>query len=109
LDACGRSLPAAKQDLDFLRLPAREFGECPADSIDYAVMEKTDAAIVVPLAAGWSDVGAWAPLSDALPRAAGGNGLARDVIAIDTAGSYLQATSRLIAAVGVRDHVVVET
>jgi mannose-1-phosphate guanylyltransferase/mannose-6-phosphate isomerase len=109
LAACRAALAAAGRDLDFLRLPAQEFSACPADSIDYAVMEKTDAAVVVPLAAGWSDVGSWAALADALPRDEDGNVAVGDVITEDCAGSYLHSTSRLIAGVGLRDHVVVET
>ncbi len=109
LAACRAALAAAGRDLDFLRLPAQEFSACPPDSIDYAVMEKTDAAVVVPLAAGWSDVGSWAALADALPRDEDGNVAVGDVITEDCTGSYLHSTSRLIAGVGLRDHVVVET
>jgi len=103
------AVAAATRDLDFTRLPAAEFGACPSDSIDYAVMEKTDAAVVVPLDAGWSDVGSWSALADALPTDAQGNVTAGDVIVEATKGCYLHATSRLIAAVGLEDHVVVET
>ncbi len=109
LEACKAAMAAAKRDLDFTRLPAREFGACPGDSIDYAVMEKTDSAVVVPLDAGWSDVGSWSALQDALPRDARGNVATGDVLVEDTSGCYLHSTSRLIAAVGLEDHVVVET
>ena len=109
LAACRAALAAAGRDLDFLRLPAQEFASCPSDSIDYAVMEKTDRAVVVPLAAGWSDVGSWAALADALPRDAEGNVTAGDVLTEDSSGCYLHSTSRLVAAVGLRVHVVVET
>jgi mannose-1-phosphate guanylyltransferase/mannose-6-phosphate isomerase len=109
LAACEAAVGAATRDLDFTRLPAAEFGACPADSIDYAVMEKTAAAVVVPLDAGWSDVGSWSALQDALPTDGQGNVTAGDVIAEGTTGCYLHATSRLIAAVGLCDHVVVET
>ncbi len=109
LVACRSALAAAGRDLDFLRLPAREFAACPSDSIDYAVMEKTASAVVVPLAAGWSDVGSWSALADALPRDEDGNVTAGDVLTEDTSGCYLHSTSRLVAAVGLRDHVVVET
>ena len=109
LAACRAALAAAGRDLDFLRLPAQEFASCPSDSIDYAVMERTDRAVVVPLAAGWSDVGSWAALADALPRDAEGNVTAGDVLTEDSSGCYLHSTSRLVAAVGLRDHVVVET
>jgi len=109
LAACRAALAAAGRDLDFLRLPAQEFASCPSDSIDYAVMERTNRAVVVPLAAGWSDVGSWAALADALPRDAEGNVTAGDVLTEDSSGCYLHSTSRLVAAVGLRDHVVVET
>ncbi|HWJ05650.1 MAG TPA: mannose-1-phosphate guanylyltransferase/mannose-6-phosphate isomerase, partial [Steroidobacteraceae bacterium] len=90
-------------------LPAKEFAACPSDSIDYAVMEKTDAAVVVPLDAGWSDVGSWSALQDALPRDDDGNVTMGDVLIEDSTGCYLHSTSRLIGAVGLKDHVVVET
>jgi mannose-1-phosphate guanylyltransferase/mannose-6-phosphate isomerase len=109
LAACERALAAADHDLDFTRLPKAEFAACPADSIDYAVMEKTDAAVVVPLTAGWSDVGSWSALQDALPLDASGNVLAGDCIVEDVHGCYLHSTSRMIAAVGLENHVVVET
>jgi mannose-1-phosphate guanylyltransferase/mannose-6-phosphate isomerase len=109
LKACEAAVTAAKSDLDFTRLSAETFGACPSDSIDYAVMEKTADAVVVPLDAGWSDVGSWSALQDALPRDASGNVISGDVITEGTTGSYLHATSRMIAAVGLTDHVVVET
>jgi mannose-1-phosphate guanylyltransferase/mannose-6-phosphate isomerase len=109
LAACESAVTAASRDLDFTRLDAAAFGACPSDSIDYAVMEKTREAVVVPLDAGWSDVGSWSALQDALPTDASGNVTAGDVITEATTGSYLHSTSRLIAAVGLRDHVVVET
>jgi mannose-1-phosphate guanylyltransferase/mannose-6-phosphate isomerase len=109
LAACESAVAAATRDLDFTRLPPAEFGACPADSVDYAVMEKTTSAVVVPLDAGWSDVGSWSALQDALPTDAQGNVTAGDVIAEGATGCYLHSTSRLIAAVGLADHVVVET
>jgi len=109
LSACEDAVAAATRDLDFTRLPAAEFGACPSDSIDYAVMEKTDSAMVVPLDAGWSDVGSWSALQDALPRDEKGNVVTGDVLVEDSSGCYLHSTSRLIGAVGLTDHVVVET
>jgi mannose-1-phosphate guanylyltransferase/mannose-6-phosphate isomerase len=109
LAACEQAVTAAKHDLDFMRLSAETFGACPSDSIDYAVMEKTSKAVVVPLDAGWSDVGSWSALQDALPRDADGNVIAGDVITEGVKGCYLHSTSRMIAAVGLEDHVVVET
>jgi mannose-1-phosphate guanylyltransferase/mannose-6-phosphate isomerase len=109
LSACEDAVAAATRDLDFTRLPKQEFSACPSDSIDYAVMEKTDSAVVVPLDAGWSDVGSWSALQDALPMDAQGNVIAGDVLTEDTSGCYLHSTSRLIGAVGLKDHIVVET
>ena len=109
LAACAASVAAAQRDLDFTRLPKEEFSACPGDSIDYAVMEKTALAVVVPLDAGWSDVGSWSALQDALPMDAQGNVISGDVLTESTTGCYLHSTSRLIGAVGLKDHVVVET
>jgi mannose-1-phosphate guanylyltransferase / mannose-6-phosphate isomerase len=107
--ACARAFTAARRDLDFTRLPAKEFAECPANSFDYAVMEKTSQGVVVPLDAGWSDVGSWSALHEAIPADADGNVCIGDVLTADSHGCYLQSTSRLVAAVGLNDHVVVET
>jgi mannose-1-phosphate guanylyltransferase/mannose-6-phosphate isomerase len=109
LRSCEAALAAAGSDLDFLRLPKEIFAECPSDSIDYAVMEKTRDAVVVPLDAGWSDVGSWSALQDALPCDADGNCTHGDVLAEDSSGCYLYSTQRLVATVGLKDHVVVET
>jgi len=106
---CEAAFRGAKADLDFTRIDAALFEACPADSIDYAVMEKTADAVVVPLDAGWSDVGSWASLHAASEADAHGNVSHGDVITEDTSGSYLYAESRLLAAVGLKDHVVVET
>ena len=109
LSACQDAVAAATRDLDFTRLPKQEFAACPSDSIDYAVMEKTELAVVVPLDAGWSDVGSWSALHDALPSDTHGNVTTGDVLVEGATGCYLHSTSRLIGAVGLKDHVVVET
>src|SRR5580658_2491225 len=106
---CEAAFGAARADLDFTRVDAKTFEACPADSIDYAVMEKTADAVVVPLDAGWSDVGSWSALHEASAADAHGNVTHGDVISEDTHGSYLHAQSRLVATVGLQDHVVVET
>jgi len=106
---CEAAYRGAKADLDFTRIDAALFEACPADSIDYAVMEKTADAAVVPLDAGWSDVGSWSSLHEASDADAHGNVTHGDVISEDTEGCYLYSGSRLVAAVGLRDHVVVET
>jgi mannose-1-phosphate guanylyltransferase/mannose-6-phosphate isomerase len=109
LAACRRAYESAATDLDFVRLDKTAFESCRSDSIDYAVMEKTDRASVVRLAAGWSDVGSWASLQDALAGDAGGNVTRGDVVAEDARGCLLYSTDRLVAAVGLEDHVVIET
>lgn len=106
---CEKSWSAARKDLDFTRLGERDFEQCRSDSIDYAVMEKTRAAVVVPLDAGWSDVGSWSALHEASKPDASGNVAHGDVIAEQTRNCYLFADSRLVATVGLEDHVVVET
>ncbi|HUA89827.1 MAG TPA: mannose-1-phosphate guanylyltransferase/mannose-6-phosphate isomerase, partial [Steroidobacteraceae bacterium] len=106
---CRASFAGATRDLDFTRIDTGAFQSCRSESIDYAVMEKTDEAVVVPLAAGWSDVGSWASLHAACERDAQGNTLCGDVIVEDTHDSYVYSESRLVAAIGLQDHVVVET
>ncbi len=106
---CAEAFAAARSDLDFTRIARERFEACPADSIDYAVMEKTDDAVVVPLDAGWSDIGSWAALHAACEADAHGNVARGDVICEDSEGCYLYAESRLVSAVGLRNHVVVET
>ncbi len=108
LSACRRALELAKRDEDFIRLDAEAFAASPSDSIDYAVMEKTDAASVVPLNAGWSDVGSWSALWEANPQDADHNSHHGDVIAIDCHGTYAHG-QRLIAMIGLTDVVVVDT
>jgi mannose-1-phosphate guanylyltransferase len=96
------------RDSDFVRLgPA--FLDSPSDSIDYAVMENTDRAAVVPLDAGWSDVGSWAALYDAVAKDGNRNALSGKVVAEDCSGSYVRASSRTVAAIGLKDVVIVET
>ena len=109
LTECRAALAGAESDLDFTRLAAEPFARCPSDSIDYAVMEKTRDAVVVPLTAGWSDVGSWSALHESLAPDAAGNVTRGDVITEDSSGCYLYSTQRLVATVGLKDHVVVET
>jgi mannose-1-phosphate guanylyltransferase/mannose-6-phosphate isomerase len=109
LEASRAALAAAKSDLDFVRVDKTEFEKCRSESIDYAVMEKTRDALVLPLDAGWSDVGSWSSLFDALPADEEGNVLQGDVMVHDTHDCYVHSTSRLVAAVGMEDHIIVET
>jgi mannose-1-phosphate guanylyltransferase/mannose-6-phosphate isomerase len=106
--ACERAAAAAIADADFTRLGA-EFERCPTDSIDYAVMEKIDSAAVVPLDAGWSDIGSWAALHEISPKDADGNVLSGDVIVEGCRNSFIASSHRLVAAVGVQDYVIIET
>ncbi|WP_299314090.1 mannose-1-phosphate guanylyltransferase/mannose-6-phosphate isomerase [uncultured Halomonas sp.] len=110
LDACRRAFARRREDLDFLRVDADAFAESPGDSIDYAVMEHTRAAAVVPMAPGWSDIGAWDAVHELKgDAAAGGNALSGDVLVHATSDCLVHSQSRLVATVGVRDLVVVET
>jgi len=109
LAASREAYEAAKTDLDFVRIDKAAFERCRSESIDYAVMEKTRDAVVLPLDAGWSDVGSWSSLFDALPADEEGNVLQGDVLVHDTHDCYVHSTSRLVAAVGMDDHIIVET
>lgn len=108
-EAARASIATAAPDLDFTRVDRAAFEACRSESIDYAVMEKTDTAVVVPLDAGWSDVGSWGALHDAIPGDQQGNVTHGDVIAEDSTGCFLYAESRLVSTIGLADHVVVET
>jgi len=108
-EACVAAMEEATSDLDFLR-PGREaFLACPSDSIDYAVMEHTRAGAVLPLDCGWSDVGAWSTLWQVAERDDSGNVAIGDVMTEDCSNSYLRSESRLLAATGVDNLIVVET
>ena len=108
LDGARAAFAAARRDGDFIRLDRDAFAATPAESIDYAVMERTDAAMVLPVDIGWNDVGSWDALWDVAERDADGNARHGDVIAVDSRNSYAYAR-RLVALVGVDDIVVVET
>ena len=109
LASCQAALKAAKVDLDFVRLDKDLFATCPSDSIDYAVMEKTDKAVVIPLDAGWNDVGSWSALWDVTDKDPFGNAISGDVLTVDTQNSFIHAQHKLVAVIGVHDLVVVET
>jgi len=96
-------------DLDFCRLETTAFTASPSDSIDYAVMEKTDKAVVLPLDADWNDVGAWSALWEMKPHDADGNVIQGDVLKYDLTNSYINAEERMVAVVGMDNCVVVET
>ncbi len=96
-------------DLDFCRLDEKAFAACPSDSIDYAVMEHTQAAAMVTVDIGWSDIGSWSSLSEVSTKDARGNALRGDVYARETINCYVRAEGRMVATIGVRDLVIVET
>ncbi len=98
-----------KTDLDFIRLDEQAFAAIPADSIDYAVMEHTQKASVVPFDAGWHDLGAWESFHEIAPCDAQGNSSVGDVELVDSQNSYVYAASRLVAGIGLKDMLVVES
>ena len=109
LESCRQAMAEATQDMDFIRPQAQAFAACPADSIDYAVMEHTREGGVIALDCGWSDVGAWSALWEVAGRDEQGNFSHGDVMLDNCQGSYIRSESRLVAAVGVANLVVVET
>ena len=110
LNVCKKAIDTESHDLDFIRVDADIFATCPDDSIDYAVMEKTQAAAMVPLDAGWSDVGSWTSLWDtAENKDENGNVVVGDAILEGVHNSYINAEERLISVIGLDDVVVVET
>lgn len=112
LNACREAIVGANKDLDFTRIDAATFEHCPDDSIDYAVMEKTLDAVVVPLDASWSDVGSWSALWEVSQQDNNGNVIKKgqgDIIALDNNDCFIQADNKLIATIGLESIVVVET
>jgi mannose-1-phosphate guanylyltransferase/mannose-6-phosphate isomerase len=110
LAACTAALDRARRDLDFIRLDAEAFRGARKESIDYAIMEKAGDLALVPLDAGWDDVGTWSFLGNLPPTDRRGRNFVRgDVWLHDVKDSLIHAEGRLVAAVGIRDHIVVET
>ncbi len=107
--ACQQAYAERSRDVDFLRVGKDSFAACADDSVDYAVMEKTSKAVVVPLSAGWSDVGAWSSLWEVAGGNGDGNVLSGDVLTHNTRNSYIRAENRLVATVGLSDIVIVES
>lgn len=107
--ACKDAVATMFSDLDFIRIDTVAFEACPDDSIDYAVMEKTGEAAVVPMDAGWNDIGSWSSLWDVSQKDGSGNATSGDVMLIDTKNSLVRADERLVALVGLDDIVVVST
>jgi mannose-1-phosphate guanylyltransferase/mannose-6-phosphate isomerase len=109
LAACRRSLAASTRDLDFLRLEESAFETCPSISIDYAVMEKTDRAVVVTAAFDWDDIGSWSALWSIGDKDRSGNVAIGDVVLEDACGCYVRGEGPLVAALGVEDLVITAT
>jgi mannose-1-phosphate guanylyltransferase/mannose-6-phosphate isomerase len=109
LAAARDALAKSERDADFVRLDPQAFANAPNISIDYALMEKTDRAAIVPCDIGWSDVGAWSALWEIREQDAQKNVLLGDVIAHDSTGSYVRSHHRLTALVGVSDLIVIDT
>jgi mannose-1-phosphate guanylyltransferase / mannose-6-phosphate isomerase len=109
LEATRQALIDAKEDLGFLRLDAQAFARSPSISIDYAVMERTSAAAVVPVDIGWSDVGSWSSLWEISAHDAAGNAVRGEAILEDTSNCYVHAEAGVVATIGVKDLVIVDT
>ena len=109
VSVCEQALEKAGSDQDFIRLDSDIFATCPSDSIDYAVMEHTENAAVVPVDLGWSDVGAWPALWEIGKRDENDNVIHGDVITLDTHGSYIRSEGSTVATNGIDDLIVVAT
>jgi len=109
VSVCREALAKGTQDMHFTRVDSAIFSSSPDDSIDYAVMEKTSDAVMVPLNAGWSDIGSWSAIWDSGEKNEQGNLFKGDVLSENTSGSYVHATHRLVTTVGVENLIIVET
>ncbi len=107
--ACEMAVSKMDSDLDFVRVDAESFKACPDDSIDYAVMESTNAAVVIPMNAGWNDIGSWSSLWEVSAKDEAGNATSGDVILHDVTSSLVRTDDKLVALVGLDDVVVVST
>lgn len=108
-DACKASTEGVELDLDFLRINKEKFVDCPSDSVDYAVLEKMADAVVVPMSAGWSDIGSWSSLWDISEKDKSGNVSHGDVLLHETNNSFIRTDCTLVATVGVDDLVIIST
>ena len=109
VSACHAAVEHGQEDLDFFRLNKAAFLDCPADSIDYAVMEQTESAVVVPLDAGWNDIGSWSALWEINEKDDQNNAIRGDVMLFETSNSLVYSENRLVTTVGVDNLVVIET
>ncbi|WDE12242.1 mannose-1-phosphate guanylyltransferase/mannose-6-phosphate isomerase [Thalassomonas haliotis] len=108
-DACELAMQDVADDLDFTRVNKAAFEACPDESVDYAVMEHTAHAVVVPLDAGWSDVGSWSALWEESERDGNNNAIRGDVLTESTSNSYIQASNRLVSSIGLDNIVIIDT
>jgi mannose-1-phosphate guanylyltransferase len=108
-DICKSCTDHVEADLDFIRINEKKFTLCPSDSIDYAVMEKTSEAVVVPIDAGWSDIGSWSSLWDICKKDDNGNVNQGDILLHNTHNSFIKTDTKLVAAVGVDNLIIVST
>ena len=109
LNACEQALEQSSHDMDFTRLESTSFEQCPSESIDYAVMEKTDHGVVVPLDAGWSDLGSWTSLWETAEKDADNNVIRGDVLQKNSTNCYIHSEHRLVTTLGMDKAIVVET
>lgn len=108
-DTCKKAMQDTDIDLDFIRVSYDRFVDCPTESIDYAVMEKTEDAVVISMDAGWSDVGAWSSLWEVSDKDSQGNVIKGDVFTTDSKNNYIFAETGMIATVGLEDTIIVQT
>lgn len=108
-NSCIKAMRHESHDMDFIRVDKDAFVNCPTDSIDYAVMEKTNLAMVLPLDAGWNDIGSWSSLWDVHAKDGRGNSIHGDVLLHDSDNNLVMSENKLVAAVGVEDLIIVET
>ena len=109
LSACKKSLKRSRNDSDFIRIDNLEFKACPSKSIDYALMEKTNNSVVVPLISAWSDIGSWDSLWELKDKDKDGNVSEGDVILEDVKNTYVLSSDRLVSALGVKDLIIIDT
>ncbi|WP_373954772.1 mannose-1-phosphate guanylyltransferase/mannose-6-phosphate isomerase [Vibrio pomeroyi] len=109
LAACKLALAKQNTDLDFIRIDAEAFKSSPSDSIDYAVMEKTSHAAVIPMDVGWNDIGSWSAIWDVSDKDEHNNVIEGDVLTVDSQHNYIHAENKLVATVGVENLIIVET
>ncbi len=109
LRACREAVAKAKKDYDFIRLDSTAYAQNPDIAIDYAVMEKTDRAAMIPLDAGWSDIGSWTSLWDVADKDPDNNAVQGDVLLQDCRDCMVHGTNRLVTAVGLRNIAIIET